>query len=66
MEYICLTKRHWEKIYDDLHRDKTVFERYYPMIRLNINGEVAYLVRALVENDALWEYCIENYEGEIE
>lgn len=58
---IFLTAEHWEHIYDELCRDKLTFKRFYPMTRVSHNGDLEYLLRAFVTDDAFWSYCCENY-----
>lgn len=66
MDSICLTEQHWKQVYNELHRDKTAFKRYYPMLHVKITEEIAYLIRAFIEDDALWNYCCEHFDKEAE
>lgn len=55
---------HWEKIYNDLQRDKNCFYRYYPITRVKAERDLKHLARAFVANDDFWNYCCENFSKE--
>ncbi len=59
-----LTEKHWEHIWDELHRDPQTFRRYYPMTRLTNGGDLDYLLRALLMSDDFWNYCVTNFKEE--
>ena len=59
-----LHEEHWEKIYDELKRDKKCFYRYYPITRVKVNQSLEHLVRAFVTNDDFWNYCCEFFSEE--
>lgn len=57
-----LGEAHWERIYDELHRDSSAFRRYYPMLWVKITEKISYLVRAFVTDDVFWNYRCENFK----
>ena len=56
-----LSENHWNKIYDDLHRDKESFKRFYPFLRVKASGNLEYLTRAFVGDDLFWNYCCSHF-----
>lgn len=52
-----LTEAQWNRIYDEIERDKTTFKRYYPMVRVTNNGDLPYLLRAFITDDDFWNQC---------
>lgn len=61
---IYLADEHWEFIYSELHRDTQTFKRFYPIIRVSHGEKLEYLIRALVTDNAFWNYCCEHFPGE--
>lgn len=59
-----LTEEHWEHIWDELHRAPQTFRRYYPMTRVTHDGDLEYLLRALLMDDDFWNYCGECFKEE--
>ncbi len=58
--YILLRDKDWEKIFDDIHGHEESFARYYSMVRVSITSDpLVDMVRAMVINDDLYEYCKE-------
>ena len=48
----------WEHIFDDIKDNPKNFERYYPMVRLEINHRTIHdFLRAYVVNDDFYEMC---------
>ena len=48
----------WNKIFADIEENEHSFLRYYPMVRIELKKEgVIYLTKAIVLNDALYEFC---------
>ena len=46
----------WNKILTDIEENNVSFSRYYPMVRVKItHPDLAYLTRAIVLNDELYE-----------
>lgn len=54
-----LTREHWETVYDAIHRDKSTFKRYYPMVYVNVTEKTQFFVRSVVLDDAFWNYSCE-------
>lgn len=60
---LLLAEETWKKIFRRIEEDASTFSRYYPMVRVKIVSEtVVYIVRSLVTNDDLWNYCEEHAE----
>lgn len=59
-----LTEEHWEHIWDELHKDPQTFRRYYPMTRVTHDGDLEYLLRALLMDNDFWNYCGECFKEE--
>ena len=50
----------WNKIFADIEENEHSFLRYYPMVRIELKKEeVIYLTKAIILNDALYEFCKE-------
>lgn len=51
----------WQKIFNDIERDITTFERYYPLVRIDSSAaNVIYqFIQALALNDEFYQYCME-------
>jgi len=48
----------WQHIFDDIRDNPKSFERYYPMVRLEINHRIIHdFLRAYVVNDDFYEMC---------
>ena len=48
----------WQHIFDDIRDNPKSFERYYPMVRLEINHRTIHdFLRAYVVNDDFYEMC---------
>lgn len=57
---ITLRAEDWNHIFTDIETRKDSFERYYPMVRVQINTEdIMDMVRSIVLNDDLFQYCKE-------
>lgn len=54
---LLLRDKDWDKIFGDILENPESFARYYPCVRVKIIGEEqAGLVRAIVTNDAFYQY----------
>lgn len=54
-----LTKSDWERIFDEVEKDRAKIERYYPCFKLEFDSnEIIELDRALILNDELYDYCM--------
>lgn len=57
---ILIRDKDWNKIFTDIQENKDSFERYYPMVRVQINSEDQLrMITAIVLNDELYDYCRE-------
>lgn len=57
---ILLRDIDWEQIFTDIYEHKESFGRYYPMMCVLIeHDELLYMVKAIVLNRELYEYCQE-------
>lgn len=57
--YFLFMEESWQKIFDDIEGDITKLERYYPMVRVKpTTDDHIQIIRAIVFNDALYQYCI--------
>lgn len=54
---LYLTKEIWEKVLKDLEEHPDSFERYYPMVRVVVEGPVRDFLHAYVGNDEFYEFC---------
>lgn len=63
--YIMIRDRDWDKIFADILDNPKSFERYYPMVRVQITSDkVRYIVQAIAINDDLYQYVNSNYCSE--
>ena len=59
---MTLREEDWKHLFDKIETEKASFRRYYPMVRVEMNSEDTIdIVRAIVLNDELFQYC----EGEM-
>lgn len=57
-ESVLLLEEEWRRIFAQIRENREIFRRYYPMVRVRIQSdETEEMVRALVVNDELFEYC---------
>lgn len=57
---LLIRDRDWDKIFEDIKKTENSFLRYYPMVRVKLqNSDLVYLVRALILNDAFYDFCKE-------
>ncbi|MBR1597580.1 MAG: hypothetical protein IJ661_01555 [Lachnospiraceae bacterium] len=65
---ILIRDKDWRKIFKDIRENDEAFARYYPMVRVSVTSEnIAHMIKGIVLNDALYEYCFElapKYEKE--
>ncbi|MCI8485482.1 MAG: hypothetical protein HFH41_14265, partial [Lachnospiraceae bacterium] len=55
---LLLRDRDWTRIFAAIEKEPKAYERYYPMIRLDLTREtIMHVVRALVLNDELYAYA---------
>lgn len=55
---LLLRDRDWTRIFAAIKEEPKAYQRYYPMVRLNLTREsIMHLVRALVLNDELYAYA---------
>ncbi len=60
--YVLIRDRDWEKIFTDIETNEDSFSRYYPVVRVKLsNMDLLYLAKALILNDALYEYCVDSF-----
>ena len=60
---IILRDKDWEKIFNNLKNDKESIKRYYMILYLKISDDRIYhIVKAIMLNDDLYNYLVENYE----
>lgn len=58
--HLLFTEESWQKIFDDIEGDITKLERYYPMVRVKPTTEKhIQIIRAIVLNDTLYQYCMD-------
>jgi len=56
--YIMIRDRDWDKIFGDIMDNPESFERYYPMVRVQISSDkIRYIVQAIAINDDLYHFC---------
>ena len=55
--HILLRKEDWEHIFKDIEENAESFARYYPMVRVQVSGDLCDMVRAFVMNDDLYAFC---------
>lgn len=62
--YFLFMEESWQKIFNDIQKNIATLERYYPMVRVkpSEDGDIQ-IVRALVLNDGLYQYCMERKEA---
>lgn len=55
--YIMIRDRDWDKIFGDIMDNPKSFERYYPLVRVQVTSDaVRHVVQALALNDDLYQY----------
>lgn len=60
--YFLFMEEAWDKIIAEIEDNVEAFERYYPMVRVKLTGDLLIpFIRAIVLNDELYQYCMENY-----
>lgn len=58
--YFLFMEEAWDRIINDIEESTDTFERYYPMVRVEpTKNEQIHFIRALVLNDELYQYCME-------
>ena len=63
--YLMIRDRDWDKIFANILDNPESFERYYPMVRVQITSDkVRYIVQAIAINDDLYQYVNSNYCSE--
>ena len=56
-QYILLRDKDWDKILGDIMDNPKSFERYYPLVRVQVTSDaVRHVVQALALNDDLYQY----------
>ena len=64
-ENMLLRDRDWDKIFGDIMDNPNSFERYYPLVRVQVTSDaVRHVVQALAINDDLYQYVNSNYCSE--
>lgn len=55
--YIMIRDRDWDKIFEDIMDNPNSFERYYPLVRVQVTSDaVRHVVQAFAINDDLYRY----------
>lgn len=58
--HLLLRDREWMTIFSEIEKYPETYERYYPMVRVQISSiRLMHMVRAFVVNDELYEYAKE-------
>lgn len=60
-QYIWLRNRDWKSIFTRIEQNVDAYERYYPMVRVDVrsSSDLRDMVVAFVLNDELYEYSLE-------
>ena len=60
--YFLFMEEEWDRIFTKIEDNIEALERYYPMVRIEpTREEHIELIQAIVLNDELYQYCMENY-----
>ena len=60
---ILLRDKDWEKIFNNLEKDKEALKRYYILLYFKLSNDTIYhTLKAIVLNDDLYDYLVENCE----
>ena len=58
---ILIRDKDWSRIFTDIENNETSFARYYSMVRVKLtNKDLIDMVKAIILNDELFEYCKKN------
>ena len=60
-KYLLIRDKDWSRIFTDIENNETSFARYYSMVRVKLtNKDLIDMVKAIILNDELFEYCKKN------
>ena len=58
---LLIRDKDWNKIFTDIENNEMAFARYYSMVRVKLtNKDLVDMIKAIILNDELFEYCKKN------